>query len=54
VEDGTSSPMLNVWAGSVIGTGCYLVWQTIALAVRKLISADGSPSGVRSPDSTHM
>ena len=38
--------MLNLWVGTAVGTGCYLVWQTIALAVRLVISPDSRPTSV--------
>ncbi len=39
--DGPSSLLMSLWAGAIVGTGCYVVWQTIALVVRRVISAGG-------------
>jgi hypothetical protein len=30
--------VLMLWAGLIIGTECYLAWQIVALAVRRLIA----------------
>jgi len=30
--------LLDLWLGLVVGTGCYLVWQVLALAARRLIA----------------
>ena len=38
VEGATSSWLLTLWFGLLIGTGCYLAWQLLALAVRQLMA----------------
>ena len=40
-ENGTPSPLLDLWLGLAIGTGCYLAWQLAALVVRRMLSTLG-------------
>jgi hypothetical protein len=46
IEGGISSGLLTLWFGLLIGTGCYMAWQLLALAVRQLMawSARRAPS----------
>ena len=38
VEGGTSSGLLTLWFGLLIGTGCYVAWQLLAVAARQLMA----------------
>jgi hypothetical protein len=38
IEGGTSIGLLTLWFGLVFGTGSYLAWQLLALAVRQLMA----------------
>lgn len=40
--EGPSGAVLNLWFGFIVGTGCYLVWQMLALAVRQVLAARAS------------
>jgi hypothetical protein len=47
IEGGTSSWLLTLWFGLLIGTGCYLAWQLLALAVRQLMAWRASTAKAR-------
>lgn len=44
--DDASDLLVGFWGGTIVGTGCYLGWQALALAGRRLIGSDPRPDGV--------
>lgn len=42
--DGTAAWPISAWAGLVVATPCYLVWQTASLAAREFLKWRVRPS----------
>lgn len=38
-----SNWLLDIWFGLVVGTGCFLAWQVLGLALRRVLAAGTRP-----------